>query len=124
MAYIYNRLDQKDLRRSLRQNQASPERLLWSKLRNGQVLGFKFRRQYGVESYVVDFCCPSAKIVIEADGDSHYIDDVAKEKDKQRQKEIEDLGFAVLRFTNKEITENIEGVLQVIANHLQSNNLT
>ena len=118
MAYIYNRLDQKDLRQKLRRNVSSVERLLWSKLRNRQLLGFKFRRQYGIGSFSVDYCCPEAKLVIEADGDSHYLDKKVGAKDKERQKYIEDLGFGVLRFTNKEITENIEGVLETIAKHL------
>lgn len=121
MAYIYNRQDQKNLRRTLRRNQSSIERLLWSKLRNRQLLGFKFRRQYGIGSFSVDCCCPSAKLVIEEDGDSHYADEDVKLKDKERQKYIEDLGFTVLRFTNKEIVENIEGVLEVISRHLKNN---
>jgi len=118
MAYIYNRQDQKDLRRILRRNQSSVERLLWSKLRNRQLLGFKFRRQYGIGPFSVDCCCPSVKLVIEEDGDSHYIDEDTKRRDKERQKFIENLGFVVLRFTNKEIVENIEGVLEVISRHL------
>jgi very-short-patch-repair endonuclease len=69
----------------------------------------------------VDCCCPSAKLVIEEDGDSHYADEDVKLKDKERQKYIEDLGFTVLRFTNKEIVENIEGVLEVISRHLKNN---
>ena len=119
MAYIYNHQDNKDLRRTLRRNQSSVERLLWSKLRNRQLLGFKFRRQYGIGPFSVDCCCPSAKLVIEEDGDSHYTDDLAKIKDIERQKYIEGLGFVVLRFTNREITENIEGVLEVISRHLK-----
>ncbi len=106
MAYIYNRQDQKDLRRQLRKNQSSVERLLWSKLRNRQLLDYKFRRQYGIGPFIVDLCCPEAKLVIEADGDSHFIDLVAQVKDKVRQKYIEDLGFTVLRFTNRDIVKS------------------
>jgi very-short-patch-repair endonuclease len=123
MSYIYNQQGQKDLRKTLRRNQSSIERLLWSKLRNRQLLGFKFRRQYGIGPFCVDCYCPLAKLVIEEDGDSHYINDDIKLKDKERQKYIEDLGFTVLRFTNKEIAENIEGVLETISNYLK-NNLT
>ena len=118
-AYIYNKLDQKHLRRELRKNESSVERLLWSKLRSRQLAGSKFRRQYGVGNFIVDFCCPSAKLIIEADGDSHFLDAATKLKDNSRQKEIEGLGFTVLRFTNKDITENIEGVLETILNHLR-----
>ncbi len=123
MTYIYNRQDQKGLRKKLRKNQPSVERLLWSKLRNRQLLGFKFRRQYGIDSYIVDCCCPEVKLVIEEDGDSHYIDQAVKEMDEKRQKFIEGLGFTILRFTNREIVENTEGVLQIISNYLK-NNLT
>jgi very-short-patch-repair endonuclease len=118
MAYIYNRQDQKDLRRQLRRNQSSVERLLWSKLRNRQLLGYKFRRQYGIGPFVVDCCCPEEKLVVEEDGDSHYESEAVILKDQDRQRYIEDLGFTVLRFTNKDITENIEGVLEIIAKQL------
>ena len=119
MSYIYNQTFQKGLRRKLRKNQPATERILWSKLRSRQLLGFKFRRQYGIGSFVVDCCCVEAKVAIELDGDTHYISLEAKGKDKERQKHIEDLGFKVLRFTNKEIDENFEGVLEVIAKHLR-----
>jgi very-short-patch-repair endonuclease len=121
MAYIYNRQDQKDLRKNLRRNQSSVERLLWSKLRNRQLLGFKFRRQYGIGPFCVDCCCPAARLVIEEDGDSHFLNEETKAKDRDRQKFIEDLGFAVIRFNNREIVENIEGVLETIANYLKNN---
>ncbi len=68
MAYVYNRTDQKDLRRKLRKDGSSVEQLLWSKIRNKQLFGFKFRRQYGIGPFVVDFCCTEIKLVIEADG--------------------------------------------------------
>jgi very-short-patch-repair endonuclease len=119
MAYIFNRKDQKGLRRKLRRNQSSVERQLWSKLRNRQLLGFKFRRQYGIGPFSVDCCCPSARLVVEEDGNSHYVDQMVRVMDQERQKYIEDLGFTVLRFTNKEITENTEGVLEVISRHLK-----
>lgn len=123
MSYLYNQKSQKDLRRILRKAEPFTERLLWSKLRNRQLLGFKFKRQFEIESYVVDFCCPEFKLVIELDGDSHFQGLLQKQNDKIRQTTIENLGFNFLRFTNKEVEENIEGVLEVIANNLK-NNLT
>ncbi len=57
MAYIYNPTDTLEIRRKLRKDEPVTERLLWSKLRNRQLLGFKFRRQYGIGPYSVDFCC-------------------------------------------------------------------
>lgn len=123
MSYIYNPTIQRELRKKLRKDQPSTERLLWSKLRNRQLLGFKFRRQYGVGSYVVDYCCSEAKLVIEIDGDSHFLDQNAKDKDKERQNFIEGLGFKVIRFNDRDIIENISGVLESIAVNLK-NNLT
>lgn len=119
MSYIYNQRRQKDLRRELRKDQSSVERLLWSRLRNRQLLDFKFRRQYGIGAFVVDYCCPDCKLVIEADGDSHYLTEAVVKRDMERQKYIEDLGFIVLRFTNKEIIDNIDGVLEVILRYLK-----
>lgn len=119
MVYIYNRQDQKRLRPHLRKNQTITECLVWSKVRNHRLLGFKFRRQYGIESYIVDFCCPEAKLAVEVDGDSHYISEQAKQSDLKRQKDIEGLGFIVLRFTNKDISENLDGALEVIAKNLK-----
>ena len=96
------------------------EILLWSKLKGKQLLGLKFRRQYGVDSYVVDFYCTEIKLAIEVDGDVHgYNSRVLY--DKQRQKNIEALGIKVLRYTNNDIIKNIKGVLQDI--HFRSNSL-
>jgi very-short-patch-repair endonuclease len=118
MAYIYNRSDQKNLRKILRKNQPATERLLWSKLRNRQLLGLKFRRQYGIGSYITDFCCPEKMLVVEIDGDSHYINSEIQNIDRVRQTHIENLEFRVLRFTNLDITKNLDGVLATIAKHL------
>ncbi len=68
------------------------EAILWSQLQKRQVLGFKFRRQYGVGSYVLDFYCPEVKLAIEIDGNSHLRED-AVEYDGTRQAEIEKLGI-------------------------------
>jgi len=99
-----------------------PETLLWSRLRNNQLHGLKFRRQYGIGSYIVDFYCPKIRLAIEIDGDSHFTDENLIASDGKRQQFIETYGIEFLRFTNKEITENIEGVLNSIIN--QINNTT
>jgi very-short-patch-repair endonuclease len=75
------------------------------------VKGFKFRRQVSIGSIVVDFYCPELKLVVEADGDSHYETPDQRIKDKKRDNDLRALGLQVLRFTNLEITENIEGVV-------------
>ncbi len=86
------------------------EVVLWSKLKGKQLNGLKFRRQCGINNYVVDFYCPELKLAIEIDGDVHaYNSRIIY--DKQRQKEIEALGIKVLRYTNNDVIQNTEGVL-------------
>ena len=80
--------------RKLRRNMTDAEALLWRHVRNGQLCGGKFRRQFPIGAYVADFACWDAKLVIELDGGQHANDP----NDKTRQREIEALGFRVLRF--------------------------
>ena len=120
MTEIFNKKEYVKKRQSLRKRMTRAEILLWSKLKGKQLLGLKFRRQYGVDSYVVDFYCTEIKLAIEVDGDVHgYNSRVLY--DKQRQKNIEALGIKVLRYTNNDIMINIKGVLQDI--HFRSNSL-
>ena len=82
--------------------------------------GCKFRRQYSVDQYVIDFYCPEFKIAIEIDGDSHFKTG-AEDYDKARQEYIESFGIQFLpaspaggRFTNEDVCKNINGVCQKI----------
>jgi very-short-patch-repair endonuclease len=93
------------------------EILLWKSLYRKQLLGCKFRRQYGVGPYVIDFYCPALKIAIELDGDSHYQPGAA-EHDAERQNYIESFGIEFLRFTNADIFEDLDGVLDRIAERI------
>ncbi len=90
-----------------------PEVVLWSKLKGRQVDGVKFRRQYSVGPYIIDFFAPKAKLAIEVDGDTHSAEG-AGERDRQRQAYIEGFGIRVLRFTNREVLRNLDGVLVTI----------
>ena len=72
MTEYFNREEQKELRRRGRRNMPPAEVLLWSRLRNRQVQGRKFRRQYSVGPYALGFYCPEARLAIEVDGDSHF----------------------------------------------------
>jgi len=72
MSRVYNRSSEKTKRQLLRRVMPKAEQVLWSKLRRRQMLGYKFRRQYSIEAYVVDFYCPAARMAIELDGDSHF----------------------------------------------------
>ncbi|MBC8552587.1 MAG: endonuclease domain-containing protein [Candidatus Brocadiales bacterium] len=110
MTEIFNKKEHIKRRQYLRKNMTKAEILLWSKLKGKQLNGLKFRRQYGINNYIVDFYCTELKLVIEIDGDVHaYSSRIVY--DKQRQKEIEALGIKVLRYTNNDVVQNIEGVL-------------
>ncbi len=113
MNHKYNNKKYKNLRKKLRKNLTPSERLLWSKIRNKQFLGYKFYRQYGVLNYIVDFYCPIIRLCIEIDGLSH---DTKYNYDKVRQKTIENLDIKVLRFSEFEVRANLDEVLQTIEN--------
>lgn len=97
--------------RRLRRNQTDAERYLWFKLRNSRLGGLKFRRQMSLNGFVVDFCCPDAKLVIELDGGQHA---QQSEQDSRRTKNLEESGYFVLRFWNNDVLRNIDGVLEEI----------
>ena len=111
MTRIFNKTSELNKRRSLRNVAPDAERIVWARLRKNQILGFKFRRQYSVGPYVIDFYCPLLSLAVEIDGDSHFQHD---SNDKPRQDYIETFGIRFLRFTNEEVYNNLEGVLEVI----------
>jgi very-short-patch-repair endonuclease len=113
MGRIFNRQRENHKRRTLRTEMPRAEGILWSKLRRRQMMGYKFRRQFSVENYVIDLYCPKLKLAIEVDGDSHFIGD-SPEYDVKRQIEIENYGIAFLRFQNEEVYKNLNGVLITI----------
>ena len=92
------------------------ERLLWSHLKSRQLNGHKFRRQHIIGSYIVDFACLKAKLVIECDGSQHYT--LQKSYDQKRDKYLRQCGYKILRFWNKDVLTNIEGVWQIIYENL------
>ena len=101
-----------DLRKKLRRNSTEAERALWQQLR-GKKLGVRFYRQFGLRRYIVDFCCRVKRLVIELDGEVHENSE-AKEYDRYKTKELEALGFKVLRFRNDEVLKNMGAVLDSI----------
>ena len=82
-------------------------------MKNKQQCGIRFRRQVSIGRYVVDFYCPSAKLVIELDGESHESKESQK-YDKIREDFIKELGLKVIRFKNKDVRENLTQVLDTI----------
>jgi very-short-patch-repair endonuclease len=104
---FFNRKDLKSFRSFLRNKATSAEVALWDILKSKQLDGRKFRRQYSIGNYIVDFCCPSEKLIIELDGDPHG-EYRRIQKDESRDKYLESLGFTVLRFENKFVFQEPE----------------
>jgi len=113
---IFNKYTLTPIRKVLRNRSPKAERILWSYLKNKQ-LGYKFRRQYSVDKYVLDFYCPELKLAIEIDGDSHYMSEEVIKYDIERQRYVETFDISFLRFTNDDVYTNIEGVIEVIRNY-------
>lgn len=97
--------------RRLRRDMTDAERKLWSRLRNRQVRGLKFRRQMPLEGFIADFACVEARLVVEVDGGQHAD---AMEADQLRSDAIEGAGYLVIRFWNAEVLKNIDGVIDEI----------
>jgi len=113
---LHNKYSLIDERRYLRNNPTKEERILWEYIRNKK-LGSKFRRQHSIDDYIVDFYCPSYKLVIELDG-AHHFTSQGKLMDKERDQTLGEWGFSILRFKNSEVTSNIESVLDRIRERL------
>jgi agmatine deiminase len=100
----------------LRSHSIDAEQTLWRKLRDRQLGEVKFRRQHPIGPFVVDFCCPEKKIVIEVDGGQHVEN---QEADERRTKELEKLGYHVLRFWTHEVLKLTEAVLEKILQEIE-----
>ena len=114
----FNRSSEKERRRALRNSMTPAEVLLWSRLKSRQILDCKFRRQYSVGVYIIDFYSVEAKLGIEVDGDSHFHGGAAQ-YDRSRQDYIESFGIKIVRFNDAEVCGNIDGVLEVLASEIQ-----
>ncbi len=115
--WLYNN-KLKENARNLRNNGTKAEACLWKYvLRAGMMRGYNFRRQRPVLNYIADFMCKELKLIIEADGITHD-NETTQTNDAVRQKVLEEAGFVVLRFTDNEILNNIEGVRAEIEKHV------
>lgn len=95
----------------LRKEMTDAERKLWSKLRNKQLGGMRFRAQHPVGPYILDFYCPAAKLAVEVDGEIH---DKQQEQDLARTEHLSRYGYSVVRCTNEEVLNKLEIVLERI----------
>lgn len=98
---------------NLQRNQTEAEKKLWAILRNRQLVGVKFRRQFSVGKYILDFYSPEYKLGVEADGGQHY-EDEGKRRDELRSRELPTLGIEVLRVSDQDILNHIDGVCELI----------
>ena len=113
MNEFFNRESETDKRRQLRGSMPTAEVILWSRLKGRQLHGCKFRRQYSVGSFVIDFLSVEIKLGIELDGDSHV--QPGAKYNRKRQQFIESFGIRIVRILNTEVYENLDGVLEMIA---------
>jgi very-short-patch-repair endonuclease len=90
------------------------ERARWFELRNRRLGGFKFKRQWTIGQYVVDFCCIERMLIVELDGGQH-----TTEGDSARTATLEEAGYRVARFWNNEVRENLDGVLTTLLAELK-----
>lgn len=103
---------------ALRNNMIPSETLLWGHLKGNQ-LGTKFRRQHPLGIYIADFYCHQHKLVIEVDGSIHHLPEIIQ-NDLEKQSFLEEQGLKVLRFTNQQVFNQLEKVLESINTHISS----
>ena len=111
--YIHNERSQKTLRQTLRNNATSSEAILWRALKGKQVEGLKFRRQFGIGPYVIDFYCPEIKLGIKLDGGVHKTF-YTHEYDEMRSRFLAENRITILRFDNEVVYNNMEGIIEAI----------
>ena len=104
--------------RSLRGDSTDAERKLWQRLRNRQVLDCKFVRQLPVGQFIADFACRERDLIVELDGGQHGTPE-GTFADARRTEVLAEYGYRVVRFWNSDVLNNIDGVLQVIAEKLE-----
>ena len=103
----------KEVSRQLRNNMTDAERLFWSSVKGKHLGGVQFYRQKIIGNYIVDFYCPHAKLVVEIDGGQHY-EEVGARNDAIRDGCLKAKGLKVLRFSNREVIENLVGILETL----------
>ncbi len=105
MTILYNKSSELANRRELRKNMIWCEKIVWNYLRKRRFSGYKFRRQYSVGKYILDFYSTELRLALEIDGDVHEVPE-QKEKDKTKDKVLEGYNIHVLRIKNDEIEGN------------------
>ncbi|WP_230687600.1 endonuclease domain-containing protein [Hymenobacter ruricola] len=109
---LYGKLNLKGRASAMRREPTEAENVLWQALRGGKV-GAKFRRQHPIDRYIVDFVCIDTKLVVETDGDVHLSPE-QRDYDAGRSALLAEMGFRVLRFSNEQVLEELDAVLDAI----------
>jgi len=118
MTEIFNKQSVKSFRSELRNSATPAERRLWGYIRNRKIHNCRFRRQYSIGQYILDFYCPALRFGIELDGDSHEGDE-ANSYDVGRTRYLEGLGIKILRFNNKDVMTQSEAVVIAITSRIE-----
>ena len=113
MTIHYNKHKYKNNRKMLRNNSTEAEIILWNYLKDKSLNGYKFRRQYSVDQFILDFYCTKLKLAIELDGKVH-LNKETKEHDENRDAFLNGFGITIIRFSNDEVFTNIKLVLDRI----------
>ncbi len=100
----------------LRKEPTPAEALLWSHLRGNRLRGVNFRRQHAIGAYVADFCSPKRKLIVEIDGSPHRD---RSSSDVARTVFLVSQGYRVLRFWNRQVMKDVEGVLRAILDDIE-----
>ena len=109
----FNIKEQKEVRKALRLNGTSAEAVMWTQIKGRKINGRKWRRQFSVGPFIVDFYCPELKLAIELDGAPHYATG-GYEADESRTNYLREHGIRIIRFENKDIWTSLEGVIETI----------
>ncbi|MEK7616233.1 MAG: endonuclease domain-containing protein [Patescibacteria group bacterium] len=117
MSYIYNNSIFKERRRELRNNQTEAEKILWKYIRNRQIEQCRFRRQFSVGPYILDFYCPRIRLAIEIDGQQHGKSESVV-YDKEREEFMNDLDITTIRYGNNDVIRDPRQVVEDIRKHI------
>ena len=108
----------KEFARKLRNDSTFTEIIMWNYLKGKQMKGYDFDRQKPIDNYIVDFYCKELQLAIEIDGESHYGN---PERDKKKDKSLNELGVTVLRFDDMDVRHRLDKVLEKIENWIDEN---
>jgi len=118
--HSYNNKQLRPLAGQLRNNSTTAEIRLWcAVLRKGQLLGYSFFRQRPIDQYIADFMCKELRLVIEMDGVTHQWE-TNVQRDAQKDKRLQELGFTVLRFTDQQVKDQLNRVREVLVEWIEA----